>query len=144
MDNQNYKNHRMFDPKYHFILIPLTLIVLAGAVVAVVSSVRSGSMLWISVLNLLIAIILVLSVTLIRVYPLRMQDRIIRSEQQLRHYVLTGHLLDPRLSMKQLVGLRFAGDKEFPELCKRAANENLTGEQIKQMIKEWTGDYDRI
>jgi hypothetical protein len=90
------------------------------------------------------SIVLVLIVVMLRTYPLKVQDRVIRSEQQLRHYVLTGQLLDPSLTLKQIVGLRFAGDREFPDLCKKAVKEKLTGEQIKKLIKEWNGDTDRI
>ncbi|MDB5083472.1 MAG: hypothetical protein JWN30_358 [Bacilli bacterium] len=144
MQNQNYENHRKYDPRYHFVLAPLALIVFVGTIVSVVSSVRSGEMIWLSILNLLIGIVLVLAITLIRGYPLRMQDRIIRTEQQFRHYTLTGQLLDPRLTLKQITGLRFASDQEFPDLCKRAIKENLTGEQIKRLIKDWNADYNRI
>jgi hypothetical protein len=144
LQNQNYENHRKFDPRYHYVLAPLALIVFVGTIVSVVSSVKSGEMIWLSVLNLLIGIVLVLSVTLIRVYPLRMQDRIIRAEQQLRHYTLTGQLIDPRLTLKQIAGLRFASDQEFPDLCNRAIKESLTGEQIKRMIKDWNWDHNRI
>ena len=31
--------------------------------------------------------------------------------EQLRHYVLTGKLLDPRLTVQQIVGLRFASTR---------------------------------
>jgi hypothetical protein len=144
LQRQNYKNHRKFDPIYHFVLAPLTLIVLVRSIVLVIVSVQSGEIIWLSVLSLLMSIILILTVILVRIYPLRMQDRIIRAEQQLRHYILTGQLLDPSLTLKQIAGLRFASDKEFPELCKQAVKENLTGEQIKRMIKDWNGDNDRI
>jgi hypothetical protein len=140
----SYRNHRKFDPRYHFVLAPLSLIVLAGTVVAVINSVNSGEMIWLSVLSLMMSIILVLAVTLVRIYPLRMQDRIIRAEQRLRHYILVGQLLDPSLTLKQIAGLRFASDAEFPELCKRAVKEKLTGDQVKRMIKEWNVDNNRI
>jgi hypothetical protein len=144
LQEQNYRNHRRVDPRYHFVLIPISLIVLAGTVVAVINSVNSGETIWLSVLSLMMSIILILAATLIRTYPLRMQDRIIRAEQQLRHYILDGQLLDPSLTLKQIVGLRFASDAEFPELCKKAVKEKLTGDQIKRMIKEWNGDNNRI
>ncbi|UUZ83830.1 DUF6526 family protein [Paenibacillus sp. P26] len=144
LQEQNYANHRKIDPKYHFILAPLSLIVLIGTVIFVIHSILTGEWVWLSVLNLLIGIVLVLTVVLVRMYPLIAQDRIIRTEQQIRHYILTGKPLDPSLTLKQLAGLRFAGDAEFPELCRRAAKENLSGDQIKRLIKEWKADHDRI
>jgi hypothetical protein len=144
LQEQNYRNHRRFDPRFHYVLMPLSLIVLVGTVVAFINSVNSGETIWLSVLSLMMSIILILAITLIRTYPLRMQDRIIRAEQQLRHYILVGQLLDPSLTLKQIIGLRFASDAEFPELCEKAVKEKLTGEQIKRMIKEWNGDNNRI
>jgi hypothetical protein len=144
LERQNYKNHFKWDPRFHFLLAPLTLIVLAGSVVLLIDSVQSKEMIGLSILSLLMSIVLVLTVILVRIYPLRMQDRIIRSEQQLRYYILTGQLLDSSLTLKQIVGLRFASDTEFPALCKRAVEKNLTGKQIKQTIKDWNADNDRI
>ena len=48
-----------------------------------------------------------------RVYPLKAQDRAIRADENLRHFAMTGKLLDPRLTVKQVVALRFASDGEF-------------------------------
>ncbi|QYR22533.1 hypothetical protein KZ483_06070 [Paenibacillus sp. sptzw28] len=144
MQEQNFSTHRRFHPPYHFVLVPLSFIVLVGTVILLINSFNSGEMLWLSVLSFLMSIILVLIVFILRIYPLKVQDRVIRSEQQLRHFVLTGQLLDPSLTLKQITGLRFAGDREFPELCRKAVKERLTGEQIKKLIKEWNGDTNRI
>ncbi|WP_258881554.1 DUF6526 family protein [Paenibacillus sp. sptzw28] len=144
LQEQNFSTHRRFHPPYHFVLVPLSFIVLVGTVILLINSFNSGEMLWLSVLSFLMSIILVLIVFILRIYPLKVQDRVIRSEQQLRHFVLTGQLLDPSLTLKQITGLRFAGDREFPELCRKAVKERLTGEQIKKLIKEWNGDTNRI
>jgi hypothetical protein len=144
LQEQNFSTHRRLHPLYHFTLVPLSFIVLVGTVIMLINSLNSGEMFWLSVLSFLMSIVLVLIVVMLRTYPLKVQDRVIRSEQQLRHYVLTGQLLDPSLTLKQIVGLRFAGDREFPDLCKKAVKEKLTGEQIKKLIKEWNGDTDRI
>jgi len=79
-----------------------------------------------------------------RVFPLKAQDRAIRAEENLRHYVLTGRLLDKRLSVKQIVGLRFASDGEFAALAQRAADESLTPDAIKRAVKNWKTDTDRL
>jgi hypothetical protein len=75
-----------------------------------------------------------------RTFALKAQDRAIRSEENLRHFVLTGKLLDSRLQVKQIVALRFAADEEFVGLAKKAADSNMAPEDIKKEIKNWKGD----
>ena len=70
-----------------------------------------------------------------RVFPLKAQDRAIRAEENLRHFVLTGRLLDPRLGVKQIVALRFAPDDEFVALAVRAAGEHMAPDDIKRAIR---------
>ncbi|MCP5111202.1 MAG: hypothetical protein GY953_10235, partial [bacterium] len=79
-----------------------------------------------------------------RLFPLKAQDRAIRAEENLRHYVLTGKLLDPQLTTRQVVGLRFAADEEFVELAQKAAAENLSEDAIKKAIKNWRADTYRV
>ena len=79
-----------------------------------------------------------------RTFPLKAQDRAIRAEENLRYFVMTGKLLDPRLSVLQIVALRFASDAEFVPLALRAANENLAPKDIKQAIKTWRADEYRV
>lgn len=73
-----------------------------------------------------------------------MQDRIVRSEENFRHYVLTGAPLDSKLTTSQIIALRFASDDEFPVLCQRALEENLSMDQIKQAIRSWRADRFRV
>jgi hypothetical protein len=79
-----------------------------------------------------------------RTFALKAQDRAIRAEENLRHFVLAGKLLDSRLSVHQIVALRFASDPEFAELAARAAEQNLPSKAIKQAIKNWRADYYRV
>jgi hypothetical protein len=72
------------------------------------------------------------------------QDRAIRAEEQLRHFVLTGKLLDPRLTIRQIIGLRFAPDDEFVGLVRRAAEQGLSEDAIKREVKNWRGDTYRV
>jgi hypothetical protein len=62
----------------------------------------------------------------------------------LRHFILTGKLLDPRLTIGQIISLRFATDEEFPALCERTLQEKLSPDAIKRAIKTWKADYDRV
>jgi hypothetical protein len=57
---------------------------------------------------------------------------------------MTGKLLDSRLTIRQIIGLRFAGDDEFVALARRAADENLSADDIKKAVKNWRADYYRV
>jgi hypothetical protein len=77
-----------------------------------------------------------------------MQDRIIRLEMQVRlRLVLPAerHVEIVRLTLPQLVALRFAGDGELPELVRRAlAGELATPDAIKRAVREWQPDHLRV
>jgi hypothetical protein len=57
---------------------------------------------------------------------------------------LTGRLFDPRLSIQQIVALRFASDAEFPALAQRAAEQSLAQQDIKAAVKSWRADFYRV
>ena len=57
---------------------------------------------------------------------------------------MTGKLLDPRLTVKQVVALRFASDGEFVALAARAASEGLAPDDIKKAVKTWRADEYRV
>ena len=42
--------------------------------------------------------------------------------------------------MRQIIGLRFASDKEFPALAEKAEKENLSEKEIKEAIQDWKPD----
>jgi hypothetical protein len=89
-------------------------------------------------------IAMVLLYIFVRTFPLKAQDRAIRAEEQLRHYVLTGKLLDSRLTMRQIVALRFASNEEFAALAQRAADQSLSPDAIKREVKQWRADLYRV
>ena len=77
---------------------------------------------------------------LARIFALKAQDRAIRAEENLRHFALTGKLLDSRLTLRQIIGLRFAADGEFVSLAQKAADEKLSEDAIKRAIRQWRPD----
>ena len=138
---QNFSNHSRLHPFYHYLIAPLAI----GGVLA------SGWMLlcntntvWQSFLLFFISLTLASTAALLRVYALKVQDRVIRSEENFRHFRLTGSVLNQNLRMSQIIALRFASDDEFPALTARALNEKLTAKQIKEAIVSWRADYWRI
>lgn len=143
-DNQTYANHRRMHPLFHFVFTLLAFALVILSVIEVVGSLQSGTQVLPAFLFLLISIIIVIVFLLIRSYPLKAQDRAIRAEENLRHYVLTQKLLDGRLTIGQIVALRFASDKEFPALCQKAAAEALSPNTIKKSIKNWRSDNYRV
>jgi hypothetical protein len=141
---QNFENHAKFVPAYHYVLGPIVLVTLIGSVVNLMQSMGDHERLYNASLIVALAFVALLATALIRVFPLQAQDRAIRAEENLRHYVLTGKLLDRRLTVKQIVGLRFASDAEFPELAKKAAEANMPPKEIKRAVKTWRADFDRL
>ena len=138
---QTFTNHSRLHPFYHYFIAPLAI----GGVLA------SGWMLlcntntvWQSFLLFFISLTLASTAALLRVYALKVQDRVIRSEENFRHFRLTGSILNQNLRMSQIIALRFASDDEFPVLAARALNEKLTAKQIKEAIVNWRADYYRI
>ncbi len=139
---QNFKNHARFDPTFHFVLAPILTINLICSIVLLVQhfSLHAG---WFVILSCT-AFLLAFKV---RVYALKVQDRVIRLEERLRLQALAQEAWHPqiyRLSEDQLIGLRFAADDEVVALAKQALEENLNRKQIKERIKNWRGDYWRV
>lgn len=143
MKSQSYSNHRRFRPMFHFFLFALIVAVLAGSVINLVKSLGTDGVYSASLVTA-ISVALVFMFFFMRIFGLRAQDRAIRAEENLRHFALTGKLLDPRIRMSQVIALRFAPDEEFVDLAQRAVAENLTADQIKRAVKKWKGDHHRV
>jgi hypothetical protein len=141
---QNYANHARIVPGYHYLLAGLIALGLVGSLVNLIESWGDHQRIYSASLIVVLEIVAVLLFWFCRVFPLKAQDRAIRAEENLRHFVLTGRLLDPRLSVKQIVALRFAPDDEFVALAVRAANENLAPDDIKRSIRNWRADDYRV
>jgi uncharacterized membrane protein YciS (DUF1049 family) len=83
-----------------------------------------------------------------RVFPLGVQDRVIRLEERMRMERLLPADLKARIqdfTTEQLVGLRFASDEELPELARRVLDEGMAGRNdIKREVRAWRADHQRI
>jgi len=144
MSEQNYANHRRFVPMYHYVALVLIIAALLGSFVNLYKAVKSGDGVYSASLIVVSTFILGILYYYLRAFALRAQDRLIRLEENFRHYLMNGKLLDPKLTIRQIIGLRFASDGEFMQLEKRAAAENLSADDIKKAVKNWKGDYYRV
>ena len=144
MSTQNYENHVRIDFGYHRVLFTVFLLTLIGAGVNLYHSMGDHQRLDSASLIVVIVVTLIATALYARIFALRAQDRAIRAEENLRHYVLTGKLLDARVTMRQVIALRFASDGEFTELARKAAETGMEPKAIKQAIKNWKADEDRV
>ncbi len=142
MSKQNYANHRRFVPLYHFFTLLGSLVLLIGSIINLTKS--GGENLYNASLIAFGSLLLLLTAFYARVFALKAQDRAIKAEENFRHYVLTGKVLDSKLTVRQIIGLRFASDEEFPELAKKAVSEKLSEKAIKQSINNWKEDGYRV
>ncbi|HUA98810.1 MAG TPA: DUF6526 family protein [Terracidiphilus sp.] len=139
---QSLKSHGRVDPSYHFFL---ALVIFANLVVSIVYLAHHPCFYsaWLVLLSFA-AIVLVFK---LRLYPLKVQDRLIRLEERLRLQALAPaewHTQIYRLTEDQLIALRFAADDEVVELAKQALEHNLSRKQIKERIRTWRPDYWRV
>jgi hypothetical protein len=141
MSEQNFKNHPRYIPLWHFVTSLAIVAALIGSIVNVVKS--SAENIYSASLIVVIMLILCSFFWYARWFALRVQDRAIRAEESLRHFMLTGKPLDSRLRMGQIIALRFASDDEFPGLAFKAAEKGLRSRSIKKMIKVWRSDNHR-
>jgi len=143
VNGQNYANHRRYVPMFHIVLFGLILLTIAGSFVNLFESLGDHERLYGASLITVISICLLFFFFFCRIFPARAQDRAIRAEENLRHFVLTGKLLDPRLTIRQVIALRFASDGEFVALARRAAEEQMSQDDIKRAVTAWRPDYHR-
>jgi hypothetical protein len=144
MEEQSYAKHTKWVPLFHFVMPPIILVAIGGSIRGLISAMDRGNgraeALALLAVSLAVPIILFFS----RTFALKAQDRAIRAEENLRHFAMTGKLLDARITMAQVIALRFASDAEFVALAQRAAAESLTPDAIKRAIKTWRVDSHRL
>jgi hypothetical protein len=144
MQEQNYENHRKLDPLFHVVLLAIIIYLIVQSIINLVHTYSHGGSRQQAIMFVMIAIAFAISYVKIRTYPLKVQDRAIRAEENLRYFALTGKLLDMNLKISQIIALRFAPDHEMVGLVDRAVRENLSNDQIKKEIQKWKSDHHRV
>jgi hypothetical protein len=139
---QNYATHGRIDPSFHLFLAPVAA---ASILVAIVHLVRFPS--FNSAWLFLVAVAVGVAIFKMRLYSLKVQDRVIRLEERVRlQQILSEPLRSriPELTVAQLIALRFASDAELPALVTRALNENLSKDDLKKSVTVWRADLFRV
>ncbi len=142
MKEQNYKNHTRMVPMYHYFLTIILLAILIKICLPCCYQTCTFSQSNILIGALTLACIVIAYFA--RAFALKAQDRVIRAEENLRHFVATGKLLPENLKMNQIIALRFASDDEWLSLMDKAIKENLRSKDIKLSIKNWKADFNRV
>lgn len=146
---QTFANHTRWDPLFHFFLLPVFFLGLLLALIHFFAHITEGyirDQVHAVLLILLASALLVLALKE-RLYAVKVQDRVIRLEEQLRLMQLLREPLRsriPELTVGQLCALRFASDAEVPMLAERALNEKMSRADIKKAIQNWRPDYWRV
>lgn len=140
---QTYANHARTVTGYHRIAFPMLGIYALWTAYRVLTAFSIDAL-----MTMIMAVGLVLVTFYARSFALRVQDRLIRLEMQLRLRELLPANLQariPELTAGQLVALRFASDAELPALCIKVLDDRIRDKKtIKKMIREWKGDYLRV
>ncbi|RLD25835.1 MAG: hypothetical protein DRI75_12755 [Bacteroidetes bacterium] len=142
MKQQSFNNHSKWVIGYHLVTFLAILALIVGSIINLVNS--SDDNLYASSLLVLISFILLFLFYFLRAFALRAQDRAIKTEENFRHYLLTGKPLSNKITVRQIIGLRFSSDEEFPALAEKAEKENLSEKEIKKEIKNWKTDSYRV
>lgn len=143
-DTQNYTNHVRWYPLFHFVIVPLLVLILISLLVRLVIAEPGSGRVSLATATVL-SFTFILMVLAARLQALTVQNRVIRLEERLRYR----DILSPDLSAKaselpigQIVALRFASDAELSGLVERTLNgEFAKPKDIKLAIKDWRADH---
>jgi hypothetical protein len=137
---QDFKNHTKVVPTFMFFVLPVLALNFGWSL----SRWRLAHFSFGGAVALLTGAALLWGFLLTRGFALRVQDRVIRLEEQLRYArVLPAdlHARAAQLSLGQVVALRFASDQELPGLLTKVLDHNMTDRKaIKASVTDWRAD----
>ena len=114
MKEQNFRNHSRYIILWTFITPLILIAILGGSIVNLILA--DAHTHYSAALILLISVVLIIIYWYARRFALVAQDRAIRAEENLRHFILTGKPFDSRLRISQIIALRFAPDDDPPSI----------------------------
>ena len=137
---QSFENHTKLVPLFHGFVLPVLAANFLWAGYRLVTDPGGDTS-----MRLLLAAALILLSLYARTFALRVQDRVIRLEMQLRMRDLLAPDLYARFrefTPGQLVAMRFANDGELPAIAAQVLRDNVRDKKtIKKMIKDWQADH---
>lgn len=137
---QNLQNHSRVVAPFHMFVLPVLLLNAGSTIYHLIRGVSFDS-----ILAVLVAFALLTLAIFARVFALTVQDRVIRLEMRLRLAEVLPVGLRPRIpefTVAQLVSMRFASDAELPAIAQKVLDEKMNNRKaIKQLVKNWQGDY---
>ncbi len=140
---QNFENHAKTVPAYHGAATLMLLVPTLWFAYRTVTDFNVDALMF-----LVFCGGVVVTALFARIFPLGVQDRVIRLEEQMRLKRLLPDDLQNRVgdfTTSQLIGLRFAPDEELPDLARRVLDEGISDRKpIKQSVKNWRADNQRI
>ncbi|MEO8664803.1 MAG: DUF6526 family protein [Ignavibacteria bacterium] len=128
MKEQNYKNHKRYLIGYHGITFTLLFILLVVSVHNLYVSLKNHYDVRTGIMFFIISVSMLLIFFYSRTFALKAQDRAIRAEENLRYFIISGKPMDIKITMSQLLALRFADDDELVELSEKAVEEGLSSD----------------
>jgi Family of unknown function (DUF6526) len=138
---QNLANHTRVVPLFHMFVLPVFMVNVVWSIYHLVKVGFSFQ----PAFGVVMAIALLMFATYARLFTLTVQDRVIRLEMRLRLAQVLPVDMRPRIpefTPAQLVSLRFASDAELPALARKVLDDKMNNRKaIKQLIKDWQGDY---
>jgi Family of unknown function (DUF6526) len=138
---QNFANHTKVVPPFHLFVLPVMFINFGWSIYRwkVTGFSLDGFE------RVLLAAALLVGFISVRMIALKVQDRVIRLEEQLRYERVLPADLKARIgefTVAQLISLRFASDAELPALARSVLDNKIDQRKaIKQMVKNWRPDY---
>ena len=140
---QSFESHAKTVPLYHYWA---TAFLVAPTLYFLILTVTSFSVMNLMLLSFAIGVNIVGLFS--RLFPLGVQDRVIRLEERMRMERLLPAELKLRIneiSTDHLIGLRFASDGELADLVRRVLDGELaTRKDVKAAVKSWRADHQRI
>lgn len=142
-DTQSAASHAKFVPMYHYVGFASLLIPTVYFVYTAVTSFSVGALMMV-----LFGFGVIVNALFARLFPLGVQDRVIRLEERTRLQGVLPSDMHGRIneiSTDHLIGMRFASDAELAELAGRVLGGDLKNRKsIKEAVKNWRADHQRI
>jgi len=140
---QSAASHAKMVPMYHYVAFALIFIPTVYFLYLVVTAFSVPAL-----MATAFGVGVIIATLFARLFPLGVQDRVIRLEERLRlARVLPAEMQGDidSIGTGVLIGLRFAPDDELEDLVRRIQSGELADRKaVKMAVKNWRADHQRI